>query len=339
MAGEERRAPPDLTRLSGLSADPTKYGFYRAMRLIEATWDDRPRLGGTRRPSQDPVRLGQEVSLAFPPSTISDFKPMDGEKPAVLQSRFFGLFGPNGPLPLHLTEYARDRLRNDRDPTLVAFADMFHHRMFSLFYRAWAAGEPTASFDRPDRDPFGDYVAALAGVMGEAMVSRDRMPDLSKRHFAGIMGSFRKTEIGLLAMLSSFFRAPAEITSFIGSWLELAPEDCWKLGEPARLGSTAAIGSRVWTRQAKFRIRLGPMGLAEYERLLPGGASLEKLAALVRNYIGDELDWDVNLVLKADEAPPTELGRKGKLGWTTWLGARPEGRDADDLHLNPLKAA
>jgi type VI secretion system protein ImpH len=242
-------------------------------------------------------------------------------------------------MPLHLTEYARERLRNDRDPTMAAFADMFHHRMFSLFYRAWAAGEPAASFDRPDRDPFGDYVAALSGVMGQSMSERDRMPDLSKRHFAGFMGSFRKTETGLLAMLSSFFRAPAKITSFVGSWLELEPADRWMMGRPAVLGRSAAVGSRVWSRQAKFRIQLGPMPLADYERLLPGGASLEKLSALVRNYIGDELDWDVNLVLRAEDTPPTVLGQQGKLGWTTWIGNRPAGQDADDLHLQAPKAA
>ena len=33
-----------------------------------------------------------------------------------------------------------------------------------------------------------------------------------------------------------------------------------------------------------------------------------------------ELDWDVRLLLAADEVPPLTLGRSGRLGWTTWLG-------------------
>lgn len=338
MAGKERRAAPDLTRLEGLGRDPTSYGFYRAMRMIEASFDDRPRLGETHRPAQDGVRLGQEAEMAFPPSTIADFR-VDEDGRAHLDSRFFGLFGPSGPLPLHLTEYARDRNRNSHDKTFIAFANMFHHRMLSLFWRAWAAGEPAVSFDREDADPFADYVSSFAGLMGPGFHGRDRMPDLSKLHFAGRLGCFRRNEDGLLAIVSAFFRTRTEIVSFVGSWLDLEPDDRWRLGSTAQLGRTASVGGRVWSRQAKFRLRLGPMPLEEYRRLLPGGGSLGKLVAIVRNYAGDEFDWDLNLVLKSGETPKAQLGVNGRLGWTTWIGDRPEGADADDLNLAPLTAA
>ena len=81
------------------------------------------------------------------------------------------------------------------------------------------------------------------------------------------------------------------------------------------------------------------MSFAEFRRMLPGGESLRRLVAMVRSYLGDELDWDVNLVLKRDEVPAVKLGEQGLLGWTTWLGERPEGADADDLILNPLARA
>ena len=42
----------------------------------------------------------------------------------------------------------------------------------------------------------------------------------------------------------------------------------------------------------------GPLSLAEYERLLPDGPSFHKLVPLVRNYAGDVLIWDVNLILR-----------------------------------------
>ena len=81
------------------------------------------------------------------------------------------------------------------------------------------------------------------------------------------------------------------------------------------------------------------MSLADYRRLLPGGSSLRKLVAIVRNYVGDALSWDVNLVLKEDEVPRLLLGQQGQLGWTTWLGTRPEPTDADDLMLRPTAFA
>ncbi|QPH54089.1 type VI secretion system baseplate subunit TssG [Pontivivens ytuae] len=329
MAGEERAAGPDLSRLEALRQTPQSHHIFQALRLIEAAHADRPRLGRSRRPAEDPVRLSQEPELAFPTSTISAFEEEDGR--ARLTQRVFGLFGPNGALPLHLTEYARDRVRNHDDPTLAAFADMFHHRMMSLFYRAWASGEPAPSFDRPDDDPFGAKLDAITGRLGEAFECRDAMPDLAKRHFAGLLAATPRSEAGLKAMLSHFFGAQVEIESFVGGWLHLEPHDRGTLGGVA-LGRDASLGQKVWSREARFRLRIGPLSLRDYTRLLPGGDSLKRLAAIIRNYAGDTLDWEARLVLRAEEVPATVLGSSGALGRTSWIGRR-SGDDADDLTL------
>ncbi len=92
---------------------------------------------------------------------------MDGDGPPRISIYGFGLFGPNGPLPLHLTEYARERRRHHSDNTLSAFADLFHHRLILLFYRAWADAQSVNSLDRPDGHRFVDYVASLMN-MGQA---------------------------------------------------------------------------------------------------------------------------------------------------------------------------
>lgn len=334
MASDEREAAPDLTRLQALKDDPTRYHIFQALRIIEAVYDNNPRLGRSRRPSQDAVRLGQEAELAFPPSSVSDFELPDDEKPGRLTNRFFGLFGPQGPLPLHLTEYARDRIRNHHDPTLIAFANIFHHRMTSLLYRAWVAGEPAPSFDRPDDDPFGGKVDAISGRLGKAMQNRDAMPDLAKRHFAGLLGQGPKNESGLLAIISGFLKVPATIESFVGTWLHLEPHDRWHLGNSS-LGLSASLGARVWSREAKFRIRIGPLGRSDYQRMLPGGDSMARLTAIIRNYLGDAFEWEANLVLKASEVPEPRLGLSGQLGYTTWIGERKSGGDADELFLMP----
>ena len=59
--------------------------------------------------------------------------------------------------------------------------------------------------------------------------------------------------------------------------------------------------------------------------------------AIVRNYVGDELEWDVNLVLKSREVPALKLGGAERLGWTTWLHPRTSQRNAADLHLRPKR--
>ena len=326
--------PAHLTHLARLQDAPQEYHIFHALRVIEAAHPDAPRLGESRRPREDRVRLGQEAELAFPPSTIASFTPGTDGKPARLINRFFGLFGPQGPLPLHLTEYARDRQRNHRDPTFVAFANMLTHRLMSLFYRAWSAGQPSPSFDRGD-DPVERRVAAIAGYHGDNLRNRDALPDLAKRHFAGHLSAGSRSPEGLVSLITAFFDVPVQVEQFVGSWLELEPDDQWQLGMGGGLGQTTSIGTKVWSRSAKFRIRIGPLPLEDYERLLPGGGSLERLRAMVRNYVGDALDWDINLVLAGDEVPRASLGATTRLGQTSWTDGRKNSdetrADAEDL--------
>lgn len=328
---------PDVALLRKLAAEPWTFGFYEAMRRLEALHSDRPRLGRSARPAQDAIRLSQEPAVVFTPSSLSGWETdAEGGAPRLAVS-FFGLFGVDGPLPLHLTEYAQNRRRNFRDPTFKRFADIFHHRLLSLFYRAWADSRPTVSFDRPADDRFATYVGALVGLGMGSLRDRDAMPDLTKLHFAGHLANQTRHAEGLATILSSFFIVPVRVECFIGAWLTLQDRDRTRLGEQAEtttLGSTMLLGGRVWSRQHKFRLVFGPLGLKDYVRLLPGGSSFHRLIPIVRNYAGDTLIWDVNLMLRHNEVPPTVLGRSGQLGWTTWLMPRRNQADAADLFLD-----
>ncbi len=334
MATGERSGSDHLTHFRRLVDSPGNHHIFMALRIIEAQFDDRPRMGESRRPHEDRMRLGQEPRMAFPPTTISAVK-ASGAAPGKLTNRFFGFFGPHGPLPIHMTEYARERQINHRDASFVGFADMLTHRMMSLLYRAWVTGEPAVDFDRGAETGFSRHVAALAGYHGAGQRNRDAMPDLAKRHFTGLLSTNVKNAEGLVAILSGFLDAPVRMQEFVGSWLELEPDDRWQLGSGGGLGQTTSIGMRVWTRNAKFRLIVGPVSSDAYERLLPGQPTMEKLAAIVRNYVGDALDFDVNLVLKARDVKPTVLGQGTRLGHTSWLGKRRSTADADDLFLEP----
>ena len=323
--------------LARLAEAPWRWSFFQAMRRLEARFAEQPGFGRSGKPAQDAVRLGQEASVVFAPATLAAWEAGQGGRPDRLVVNFFGLFGPDGPLPLHLTEFARDRRRNFRDPTFQRFADIFHHRVLSLFYRAWANSRPTVSFDRPEQDRFSLYVGALMGLGTEGVRHRDAMPDLAKLHFAGHFAAQTRHAEGLSDILSAFFDMPVRIESFIGAWLVLDARDRTRLGDSPRtagLGSTAVLGGRVWSRQHKFRVVFGPLDLAAYLRLLPGGGSFRRLIPVVRNYVGDTLVWDVNLILRAAEVPPLQLGRQGRLGWTTWLMPRHAPHDAADLFLD-----
>ncbi|MEZ4652689.1 MAG: type VI secretion system baseplate subunit TssG [Candidatus Eisenbacteria bacterium] len=274
--------------------------------------------------------------LAFAPTTVSS---IDLAGPCRGSGSIPGVFGPNGPLPLHLTDYARERLRAHRDPTFSRFADVFHHRFLSLFYRAWADTQPTVSFDRPEEDRFAAYVGALFGLGMGSLRGRDSLADQVKLHFAGRLAAQSKSAENLEAMVAAYYDFPARVEQFVGQWIDLPADSRWHLGSGAALGAGATLGSRVWDCQSKFRIVLGPLTYEQYQGLLPGTAGLGRLVALVRNFIGDELDWDVNLILRADATPPFRLGESGRLGWTTWLAGRPRREARDEALFTPLHHA
>jgi len=177
MAAPERTTPDLVDFFRRLESEPYAFDFFQALRRLECLNPESPRLGESASPKDDPIRLGQEPSLAFAPSTLAALQPGRGNRPPRLLVHFMGLFGPNGPLPLHLTEYARDRIRNSDDPTFARFLDLFHHRMLSLFYRAWAVAQPTVQMDRPATDRFAGYVGSLIGTGHPDLQDRDAFPD------------------------------------------------------------------------------------------------------------------------------------------------------------------
>lgn len=321
--------------LSELAAAPYRYDFYQTLRRLECLYDQKPRFGRALRPIDEPVRLGQDPDLAFAPTPLASFEPSAGGRAPRLQVRLFGLLGPNGPLPIHITEYARERLRNAGDPTLSRFLDLFHHRFLALFYRAWAQAQPQVNRDRPHDDRFAAYVGAFIGMAPAAFRNRDTVPDLAKLFHAGSLIRQVRNAEGLRGILQHFFRVPVEIQEFVGHWLPLSPRERSSLTRGgAPIGAGGVLGGRVWDRQHKFRVRLGPLSLPQYESFLPGGEMLRTLVDWVRLYSCFEHDWDVRLVLRGEEVPRVQLGAGRRLGWTTWLGARRSPRAAADVCLD-----
>ena len=339
MADQARTPPRGLDFLEQLESEPYRFGFFQAVRKLEAEYRDHARLGESTKVAEDPIRLGQQATLAFAPSSLASFRRGSADRASRLEVFFFGLFGPNGPLPHHMTEYAYDRIRNSKDPTFSHFADIFHHRMLSLFYRAWANAQPTASYDRPDTDRFATYVGALFGLGMPSLRRRGQVADEIRLHFAGRLSCQTRSAEGLQSLLHGYFGMEVAVDEFIGQWVRLPKHSLCKLGQSAAtgiLGRNAFAGDRVWDRGQKFRITMGPMMIETYRKLLPGGEQLPELIELVKTYVHDELDWDLRLLLRGEDVTPLELGKRGHLGWTTWLPSESARGDVDDLVFDPL---
>jgi type VI secretion system protein ImpH len=348
MASENRTSPHFL--IAELEKAAYRFDFFEALRLIEALNKDRPRLGTGIKAKDDAVRFSQEPELQFPASALSHYS-SDGVGSPRLAVNFFGLFGSNGALPLHLTEYARERLRHHHDPTLARFADIFHHRMISLFYRAWANARPTVGYDRPETDRFAFYIRSLLGISSEACRNQDSLEDRAKLFYAGHFSAQTKCPDGLQSIIADLLSVDVQIEEFIGEWMEIQQNDYSRLGyspEVASLGQSVLLGAFVWGCQHKFRLVLGPLKLERYLSLLPGAIALAQLTSIVRNYLGDELVWEVKLILQKEQVPEElvlgtsavlgslNINSSAQLGWSMWLGSRSSNCDADDLTLNPF---
>lgn len=323
MAGENRTAAADLSWLEELRSNPWQFDLYAAVRLFEQARPDAPRVGEAALPGQEVVRFSHEPNLAFPTATVTGLR--SGQGTEILNTEVLGLFGPHGPLPLHFTEYAWERMRDHGDDTLVRFLDIFQHRMMTLFYRAWANSQPVANLERRERDRFSLQVGSIAGVGTAEFAGLDVMPQHTKLRFMGLLSHQKRDALSLQALVSGMFAVPARIQQMIGEWLTVPNADRSYLGMHARvstLGESTQLGALFWSAQHKFRVVLGPLELPALLRFLPGEAALRELTAAVRSFTGDEFDWDLELQLCADEVPETQLGQFGQLGWTTWLGGR-----------------
>jgi type VI secretion system protein ImpH len=353
MASPDRRAPPRLSEVLG--DELQALDLFQALRLIEAACRDRPRLGTAPRAAGDPLRLGQAPHLGFPPGAIAAVSPGDHGIPDKLRLLALGLFGPMGPLPLHLTAWAAGIRHGPAqagvsgadervdDPAFADFCDMLQHRALTLYYRAWAAARPHVQYDRPGEDRFALFAGAVCGIALPGLRHRDAVPDEVKLRFAGLLGAQSGSPSRLARLIEHLLAVPVQVEEFVGAWLEL-PRRLWTRlarGRAApRLGRDAVAGVRSYQRQYRIRIRLGPMSLATYEALLPGGSLRPSLVDAARNTIDEALDWDARLVLAKEEVPAElVLDGRARLGWTSWLWTAARVKDAEDLVLRGGQAA
>ncbi|HUT30742.1 MAG TPA: type VI secretion system baseplate subunit TssG [Sedimentisphaerales bacterium] len=336
----ERRIASDSLTLR-LHDKPYEFDFFQAVRRLECARPDLPRVGYSQRPHADPVRFSQDVSLSFAPSSVKAYHEATSEHPARMIVSFLGLLGTNGPMPLAITEYVHDRLHNHRDRTLASFLDIFNHRMISLFYRAWACNRQGVSYDRKEENRFALYIGGLFGIGADSLRNRDAVPDPAKLHYSGRLACPAKYAEGLREILQDYFGITVKIDEFVGQWINLPKEYRCQLGKApgnSKLGRTLVIGRRFWECQQRFRITFGPMCLSDYLRFLPGHDSIRRLIAWVRNYVGDQLSWELQLILRAADVPRIRLGETGQLGWSSWLRSKEFKKDADSLVLRNLVA-
>ncbi|RUV02989.1 type VI secretion system baseplate subunit TssG [Mesorhizobium sp. M6A.T.Cr.TU.017.01.1.1] len=343
MADDARQSPPDLgeldlNRVEGLS---DTFDFFELLRRLE-------RRGGlfgySGHADREPARLGQHVRLSFSAKDVVEFREAKDKTPARVTIANLGLMGPEGPMPLHLTRWVLDRLsqrwftgadaRQTSDTTFVDFVNILQHRMIALYYRAWADAHPAVQVERA----VGGRVRAMLEAMAGIGLPGTHNPDLDAvklRQAASLAGQVDGPE-RLTLFLAEAFKVPVQIKEFVATWMTIPATLQTGLGKAyAALGRGATIGPRVFSRQSRIELRVGPLGYEEFKTFLPGGQRLKMFKQAVRDMVGESLDVDLRIVLAREAVPQPRIGAV-QLGRTTWLARPAERGDADDMRLRTI---
>jgi type VI secretion system ImpH/TssG family protein len=321
MAPPDRPASDHLTFLAAAAGEAHLYGLLALVRGAEARSKGLPRVGRSKRPSQNIVDLSQVPTLSFAAPTVADIRIERGR--ARVQGYWLGLTGPMGALPTHLTEFAAYERRYAKQQPFGDFLDLLAGRMLQLFYRAWADSQPTAQAERADDDQFATYLAALSGA-AEGVRDNALFPGRARLHYAAVFAG-RRSAAALEDALTYLLGTRAEIVEFQPRWRQLDSDEQSRVGRSfARLGTDAVLGGRVRVASDAFRVVLRADSLRPFEQLLPSGSLFALTAEALDAFAPDHLEWDILVELDEKDAPPVRLDGRARLGWTSWLA--PSGR-------------
>jgi type VI secretion system protein ImpH len=309
--------------------------FVQAARLLCRRGSGREMVGGDADPAREAVRFRSDVSFSFPVSDVVSIQPPESEGgPPRLTVAFLGVAtqASFGSLPMAYTALIHDQQR-ERSTVLREFLDCFNHRLSSLYFRAYAKGQPAVSADVLEVDNFARTLHGVLGLATGGLRERLSVPDEGLLGRAGLLAMRPLPSVVLEGVLESYFRAPVRVEQFLPTWYELAPEDRSRLGAAhATLGHDLALGARVLLHQHRFRVRVGPLTLAQYEEMLPDRAGFAELFDLTRLATTAEQTFEIQLVLAKGEVPALSLGAgsRCRLGWSSWLPKPGRANDASD---------
>jgi len=314
--------------------EPWRFDFYTVMRRLERSYTDRPRIGDSASRRDEYVVLGQDPYMDFPASNLSKFERETASRFRVFV-KFLGLLGPQGALPLATTEEAHN-WNLMRDDAFPRFLDILNHRFLQLFFRAWSDARPIGQHDRPQADRFAAYVGTMIGIGSPPYRDRDSVSDAAKLAFSGLMAPQAKSASRLRSLVSGFFGVAVEIDEFVGSRLVFEESERTRLGRRnSGLGADILVGASIYSVQDKFTVRIFVQSMADYIKYLPSGGRCEPLADLVFFYIGEQLEWEVELAIPAGAIEPVRLSQFGQLGWTSWMA--PNWSDTDRAYRSDAR--
>lgn len=328
MADTNGRTGSDL--IDALLGKARAFDFFRVIRQLELATSRTCAIGRDGTPAGEVVRIRPEASFRFPPGAIANITADDREcnLPLVMTITFFGLYGRFGTLPWHYTS----RIIHQERPSLAdinypksglrPFLDIFNHRLASHFYRAGIKYRWPLSFRERGEDETSRNFVAFIGLGTLHVRDQLNVPDISLLRYAALF-IVPNSASSLAVILSDFLGAPVHINQFKGEWLQVEEADRNRIGFRKGnncLGQSFTIGQRIFSRQHRFRVVIGPVDFECYTSLFPDRERFKHLVTLVRLRTGAAMKFDFAIKVKRETVPHAALGRgTARLGRTFFL--------------------
>lgn len=333
--------------LQRLAGSAPSFDFFQAVRMLlrgTAPLDARRR---TTRTAQ--VRFRSNLSFQFKASDVQAITlPAAEGEPATLTVNFLGIASPGitGSLPNWYATAALAEASDREAPNraMVEFFALFDDRLVQLYFRAWLRNNLPLQYELSKDGLVARMLRSCVGFGTPGLAAMLPFDPRALVHHAALLARRPATAAALADSLAIWFGVPFEVVQFVEMRAALEPEQRLRLGDHTmQLGETTALGDCVRMRQGKFLLRAGPLRWEQMVGFLPGdaaaddGAALRDLTAWVRQAVGAEFDYDLQLVLREDEVPVfafrSDEPQRARLGMSTWLGARLPDADATDTFV------
>ncbi|MCO6515319.1 MAG: type VI secretion system baseplate subunit TssG [Snodgrassella sp.] len=305
--------------MQALEKNLPKMNFYRFCQLIEQIYADGPVLGKHETPTADPLRFAPSIDMSFPASELKYIERAPYiNRPTTVRTRFLGLYGVDAALPLGLLDNIIRREENYQ--TMTDFLDIFNHRIITQFYRIWLKYHYPASFLDGGKDPISLCLLGLTGFGIEGTSKQIGTPLSRFLALLGLITQKTRTAEGIVGLVRVLVNdAKVVVSEFHPVWQSI--DNPAQLGgkrhEQAALDGGAILGSRFRECNQTVHIAITPQHESQIADLLPGGQLYYDLLALLRAYLGYQVDAKMTLYIQRQFLPRSQLASKNsRLGQT-----------------------
>jgi type VI secretion system protein ImpH len=328
--------------IQALCAEAHRFSFFQAVALLERAHPNAVRVGGIGPAEREVIRFRPDVAMSFAPSSLTAVERIarrgeasDDASVYRITAAFLGLYGAQSPLPNHWSE---EILREHLDDSTVRdFLDIFHHRVYAFFYRAWSKYRFHAQHARDGSDPFTQRFLALVGLRLREVREATQLPAVRLLKYAGILLQRSRPAESLERLLSDWFGGlPVRVVACAPRWVKLRSQSWNRLGVgPSTLGVDMTLGTNVYDLNTSYRIIMGPVDLATYLRFLPEGQDRATLVSLSDFFTSRLLEAQVEVRLHGRSVPTARLdeAEPPRLGWTSWLASDAHAEASVSFHL------